>query len=611
MPLFKERDAGQSENRDALKALNDQKLKDNKGETVKESDETQRPVSFEARDENENTAKDEPVKSSNTASDDTVPTSQIAMIADAVRTQARKDFDKAEQEMQAEIERLRLELDKSADAIKEKELQAKDALEKKEAERQQLINIFGMTSGNIPPSALGITSNEDAVITPSTTYITGGSLSRYHCQDLLREYKRIIDKDCNGITVHTPSGETVVHKDLRFADRFYTEHRDALLRGVEAEMQSKGYLRGGIASRDNTTPGDLPSAFLDIASAEGRLTHHEDTIYWQFARRMTDPSISVEQTGRFPRLEYGSIGDSPNDYFLGSSITNLNTNTEALRTSSVPIEIRELGIGKPNTPLKPISISEIITSNSIFDALNAINMRLVKSFNRAEDWIIRSLIHSTSRGGYVSDGQLVETTGEVTTGGQITQKFLSHLYGYMSALQIPKLSDGCYFLTMPPQAFSILRADMIERQRFTDASSVEALTNVMREYHGDSNLKRNTGYQGKIENFHVFLATSYGTGVPGTEGVATETLGGTAVTTRSCYAFGVDTVGVLESMPFTIRQRSENSFGRFSEFIWLQHAGYGALDIDPLRTRQPFETVGDTSSEQLRVLEVRCADVAV
>lgn len=616
MALFKEHDAGQSENRDALKALNKQKIKeqhikDSEGDTFTEADETRRPVSFEARDENENVSKDEPVKLSYTTSEDTVPTSQIAMIADAVRTQARKDFDKAEQDMQAEIERLRLELDKSADAIKEKELQAKDALEKKEAERQQLINIFGMTSGNIPPSALGITSNEDTVAVTSPTYITGGSLSRYHCQDLLREYKRIVEKDCNGITVHTPSGETVVHKDLRFADRFYTEHRDALLRGVEAEMQSKGYLRGGIASRDNTTPGDLPSAFLDIASAEGRMTHHEDTIYWQFARRMTDPSISVEQTGRFPRLEYGSIGDSPNDYFLGSSITNLNTNTEALRTSSVPIEIRELGIGKPNTPLKPISISEIITSNSIFDALNAINMRLVKSFNRAEDWIIRSLIHSTSRGGYVSEGQLVETTGEVVSGGQITQKFLSHLYGYMSALQIPKLSDGCYFLTMPPQAFSILRADMIERQRFTDASSVEALTNVMREYHGDANLKRNTGYQGKIENFHVFLATSYGTGVPGTEGVATETLAGTAVTTRSCYAFGVDTVGVLESMPFTIRQRSENSFGRFSEFIWLQHAGYGALDIDPLRTRQTFETVGDTSSEQLRVLEVRCADVAV
>jgi hypothetical protein len=64
-------------------------------------------------------------------------------------------------------------------------------------------------------------------------------------------------------------------------------------------------------------------------------------------------------------------------------------------------------------------------------------------------------------------------------------------------------------------------------------------------------------------------------------------------------------------MPFTIRQRSENSFGRFSEFIWLQHAGYGALDIDPLRTRQTFETVGDTSSEQLRVLDIRCADIAV
>jgi hypothetical protein len=615
---FTEKDTFKEGNTDAFQALNASKANkivsktEDNAETAVEQD-SNRPATFEARDSKSEGLTEENQDQTNIdlKTSDNVPTSQIAMIADAVRAQTRKQFEDAETEFQAEIERLRLELDKTNEAIVEKEQLAKDALEKKEAERQQLINIFGFTGGNLPASVVSGNATDAVSQTPNIPYITGGSLSRYHCQDLLREYKRIIEKDCNGVTVHTPSGETVVHKDLRFADRFYQDHRDALLRGLEAEMQSKGYLRGGIASRDNTTPGDLPSAFLDIASAEGRQTHHEDTIYWQFARRMTDPSISVEQTGRFPRLEFGSIGDSPNDYFLGSSITALNTNTEALRTSSVPIEIRELGIGKPGTTLKPISISEIITSNSIFDALNAINMRLVKSFNRAEDWIIRSLIHSTSRGGYVSDGQLVETAAEVVSGGQITQKFLSHLYGYMSALQIPKLSDGCYFLTMPPQSFSILRADMIERQRFTDASSVEALTNVMREYHGDSNLKRNTGYQGKIENFHIFLATSYGTGVPGTEGVATETLAGTAVTTRNCYAFGVDTVGVLESMPFTIRQRSENSFGRFSEFIWLQHAGYGALDIDPLRTRQTFETVGDTSSEQLRVLDIRCADIEV
>jgi hypothetical protein len=618
---FTEKDTFKEGNKDAFQALNASKANkivsktEDNAETAVEQD-SNRPATFEARDSKSEGSTEDVQDQTNIdlKTSDNVPTSQIAMIADAVRAQTRKQFEDAETEFQAEIERLRLELDKTNEAIVEKEQLAKDALEKKEAERQQLINIFGFTGGNLPASVVSGNATDAVSQTPNIPYITGGSLSRYHCQDLLREYKRIIEKDCNGVTVHTPSGETVVHKDLRFADRFYQDHRDALLRGLESEMQSKGYLRGGIASRDNTTPGDLPSAFLDIASAEGRQTHHEDTIYWQFARRMTDPSISVEQTGRFPRLEFGSIGESPNDYFLGSSITALNTNTEALRTSSVPIEIRELGIGKPGTTLKPISISEIITSNSIFDALNAINMRLVKSFNRAEDWIIRSLIHSTSRGGYVSDGQLVETAAEVVSGGQITQKFLSHLYGYMSALQIPKLSDGCYFLTMPPQSFSILRADMIERQRFTDASSVEALTNVMREYHGDANLKRNTGYQGKIENFHVFLATSYGTGsptTPGVEGVATETLGSTAVTVRNCYAFGVDTVGVLESMPFTIRQRSENSFGRFSEFIWLQHAGYGALDIDPLRTRQTFETVGDTSSEQLRVLDIRCADIAV
>lgn len=606
---FTERDNRKSTDKqavDAFQALNSKKFTDAK--TEDEAVTTERPATFEARDSDE---ADETVEESITKNaDDAIQTSQISLIANAVRNQTRQEFDGMEKEFNTEIERLRSELDATKDALSEKDKAAKAALEKKEAERQQLIDIFGMSGGdrNILDN---VSNNVSGTASKPSTYVTGGSMSKYHRADLLREYKNIIEKDCNGFTVHTPSGETLVHKDLRPADRFFNQYQDALLHAVEAEVKAAGFLRGGIASRDATTPGDIPSAFLDVASALGRMTHHEDTIYWQFIRRMSDPSISVEQTGRFPRLEFGAIGDSPSDYFLGSAVTALNTSSEALRTSTVPIEIQELGIGKPGTSLKPIGISEIITSNSIFDALGAINMRLVKSYNRAEDWIIRSLIHSTSRGGYVSADQLVETSAEVAGGGQITQKFLSNLYGYMSALNIPKLSDGCYFLTMPAQAYAVLRSDLIDRQRFIAAPDVEALTNVLSEYHGDINMKRNTGYQGKIENFHVFQATSYGTGIAGTEGVATETLNGVSVTTRSCYAFGVDTVGVLESMPFTIRQRSENSFGRSTEFIWLQHAGYGALDVDPLRTKQPFETVGDPASEQLRVLEVRCADLAV
>lgn len=570
------------------------------------------PVDFTSHDSvdsvNTDEASEEPMEVTD-SNDDSLDPDVIQKIADGVRQQTLAAFQAERDELDKQADEQRAKLDELQKELEEKDRVYKDAIANEKAKQKQLTEIFykeGYQAGVMP--VYSVSDN-----TQGTPYIT--RRNRFQDAALLKEYKNTLEK-AGGFTIHTPSGQTLLQKDMREGDRFYKEHRDGILRAVESEMKSKGYLKGGIASRDNTTPGDLPYAFLDIAAAEVRMTHHEDTIYWQFARRMTDPSISVEQTGRFPRLEYGAIGESPDDYFLGSTVTSLQTDTEALRASSVPIEVKELGLGRPGTVLKPISVSEIITSNSIFDAIGAVNIRLGKSFNRGEDHIIRSLIHSTSRGGYVSNDTLVETDAEVAGGGQITQKFLSYLYGYMSAQNIPPLSDGCYFLTMPPQAFAVLRQDLIDRQRFIEAPSVEGILNVMREYHGDANLKRNSGYQGKIEGFHVFQANSYGTGVPGAvgaagEGVETETLNGTAVTTRACYAFGIDTVGVLESMPFTIRQRSENTFGRYSEFIWLQHAGYGALDIDPLRTRLGFETPGDTTSEQLRVFEIKSADLAV
>jgi len=571
-----------------LEALNAKKL--NEKETDSRESDDVKPQEFTARDAHD----EEDAGIEVLAEPSLLEQIKIRMHEDAVSA-----FKEEKDAMDSQIEALREELEATKASLEQQQKDAKDAIERKTAETKQILELFA--SGTKLPL-----SNTDSKSTP---YITGGSLNRYHDADLLKEFNSIRDQS-NGFTVYTPSGDTVTHKDTRQSDKFYSEHRDSILRAVERDMQKHGFLRGGIASRDNTTPGDIPYAFLDVASAEGRMTHHEETIFWQFARRLVDPSLSVEQTGRFPRLELGAVGSTPSDYILGSSVPALQTTTEALRASSVPIEIKELGLGRPGTALQPISISEIITSNSIFDALGAINTRLVKSYNRAEDFFIRSLFGTTTRGGYISNDGLVETAGEVAGGGQITQKFLSNLYGVMSALQIPKL-NGRYMLVLPPQVLAALRQDLIDRQRFIDPSNEAQVTNIFREYYGDANLKRVSGYQGEIEHFYVFESNAYGAGVDGTEGVQTETLNGASVLTRNCYAFGVDAVGVLESMPFTIRSRGENSFGRTTDFIWLAHQGYGALDIDPLRTRAAFESPGDTASEQLRVLEIKSADIAV
>jgi len=570
--------------RDDLRKLNQKKLQKSTDSMEDTTQDALKPSSFKEKD---------------TVEDVDVPeVNHIQQIAEKVREQTLAEFQQERDAFQKsldDLERKRAELEEKIEA----EQQEKARLEQqRKVERDTLLRTF--YQGGTPLVSATV---EDSVATP---YIAGGAMARYRSQDLLKEYTRIVEQDCVSYKTITPMGSQVIQKDYRSADQFYKTHRDHILLALQDDLKKSGYLRGALtsAARDNTTPADIPYAFLDIASAEIRQTHHEETIYWQFARRVNDPSINVEQTGRFPRLEFGAYSDDPLAYELGSSVGSLQEVTEALRASSVPIEIKEYGIGKPGTNLRVISVHEVITANNIFDALTAVNTRLGKSYYRFEDLMIRKLLHSTTRGGYVSEGTLVETAGEVTGGGQITQAFLAYLYGYMSALNIPKLSDGCFFLVLPPQSMAVLRKDIIERERFISAPDFEALTQVMLEYHGETNMKRNSGYQGKIEGFHVFLANSHGVGAPGTEGVATETLNGTAVTTRNCYAFGIDAVGVLESMPFTIRQRKENSFGRTTEFIWLAHQGYGGLDIDPLR-------VGGSSSEQLRVLDIRCADLAV
>lgn len=593
-----------SEERDAISALN-QKKDSHSYDQSSATESGSRPSAFHGRDSSEE-SEDKPSTAETEAPAPKTPredVSKLQMVADGARRQAQEEFKAAQEALQEQLENAQRDAAEAKALAQQKEQDIQKARD--DADRDQELLIKSFYRGRSPLDA--VTEVKDAANSSSKgAPWVSRTYDSFHQSELLKEYNRIIDRDSASFTTYTPNGELIEQKDTRYSDSFYREHRKALMLAVQDEMKTAGYLRGGVTSvgRDNTTPADIPYAFLDIASAEGRLTHHEANIYWQFARRISDPSINVEQTGRFPRHVFGASSTSISDYVLGSSVGSLQTTTESVRANTVPIEILEYGLGKPGTDLMPISVHEVVTSNNIFDAFQAVNRNLVKSYNRFEDLAIRSLLHSTTRGGYVSDDGLVETAAEVTVGGAITEKFLATLYAEMSAQNIPALSDGCYILVMPPQSIAALKKDLLNSVRYVAEPDFERMSALLSEYHGDSGMKRHSGYQGKVGNFHIYQSNSHGVGIPGTEGVQTETLNGVSVTTRNCYAFGIDPVGVIDAMPFTIRQKSEGSYGRKMDFIWISHQGYGALDVDPLR-------VGGSASEQLRVFDIRCSDIAV
>jgi hypothetical protein len=127
------------------------------------------------------------------------------------------------------------------------------------------------------------------------------------------------------------------------------------------------------------------------------------------------------------------------------------------------------------------------------------------------------------------------------------------------------------------------------------------------EYMGKVN-----GYKGRVRGFHCFESTNISSGLPGSPGVQTETLGGTPVITRSSFAFGADALGMAESMPMEIRESDDTDFGRMRALIWKIHANATGLDVDPNRTLLPNEVARAVGSEeQLRVYEVRSSTTKV
>jgi hypothetical protein len=526
----------------------------------------------------------------------------LIAIASGQRRQVEAEYSATIKDLRDQIAHVQSELDQQKEEKARIEQQSKDAIAANER-KLRLIQAASssMGFGDYIPGLIDSTSNvSSSYIAPSS--MRGGISDR----DAVREFTRICDDSSATprAMVASPRGSVEVQVDTRHLDEFTLENQAALRKGWEKYAKDKlGLLRGStvsiVESAAPTGFSNIPPAFLTFLSTEMRLTHMKRFVLWQFCNNRVNVGIPPGQTASIPRVLLLEEGDVPSDWHLMPGVP-LTDQRQPLNATSEPIFIRENGVGKDGK-VRPVAIPEFLTAYSLIDLLRVLRERLRYNYEYFEDLSISNLWFQSTITAYNNGGNLVLTPAAVTAGGegQMSLNFLGSLAAYMAdELRIPPY-DECYGLVLNTTQLEQLLRDPKLDQRWYEGSPVTELTNYLSMETGQQ-MGRVSGYIGMLSNFHIFRQNTFGVGNPGALGVQTETLGGTAVTTQTAFAFGMGTVGRAQALPFTIREIIVND-QRSRDFYWLSHEGFGALDVDPALS----------PGQQARVVQVRTSKTPV
>ena len=407
----------------------------------------------------------------------------------------------------------------------------------------------------------------------------------------------------------TASGAVYVSYDMAEINHYAKQHKQQLIRDLESWGKAQGLLqgRGRISTDAITTIGNIPGGFLDVLSAIMRSNNRPGFIFWQFPVTRINFDKGLGDNVQIPRAAFLPAIANPDARKLsgGGSFITINSQNQNIQTGVVNAEIEEWGLGKDST-CPPVGIPAFVQAYSMIDLMSILDRNLWYDYYSWEDVKIRSLWSPTSRVVYNKNGAVVETAISLVAGddGTMTEQFLNALYGYMRSAQIPTYMDGCYGLAANSLSITQFKNDLGEKFAPASDANLRDLTNILNPVMiGSGEVDKVTGYVGKYCNFHIFDSNAFGCGAPGTEGVQTETLGGTSTATRSSYAFGADTIGRGIGSEVDIRKDTNDDFQRLNRFIWRAEEGYTALDVDSVG-------YNDTSAvpQQLRVIEVRVSD---
>ncbi len=410
----------------------------------------------------------------------------------------------------------------------------------------------------------------------------------------------------------TGRGNSYYHTDTTELDRYVRQNRAQVIREMDAWGRKHGLFQGGrktVVTEAATTIPDIPGGFLEVLSALMRTDHRPGYVFWQLINTRVEFDKGMGDTIQIPRAAYQPPPGSPDDRLLsgGGTFARTVNDGQNISTGIVPAQIQEWGLGK-DANSAPIEIPSFVSAYSIIDLMQVLERNLMYDYYSWEDLKIRSLWSPTSRIVYNNNDAVTTAPGDVAAGsvGILTRGFLTNLYAEMQSNLTPTLPDGCYFLVLHTKALAQLQNDFDKYWNPPTPNDLQQFVNMFNYsmYEGDS--ARVSGYHGQHCNFHIFATNSFSLGAPGTEGVQTETLGAGAITTRTSYAAGVDSIGRGIGTPMEIRKDTNDDFQRLGRYIWRSEEGFVAMDVDPVG-------YNDTSTvpQQLRVFQVRTTDLEV
>lgn len=553
----------------------------------------------------------------------TLTETQLRQFIDNGIRQASAENEIKAQETRRQMEELEKRLQDSADRAAEREAELVRKIEEERKQRDTIARVFSEFGYN--PEGIG-TANHNAGIgdrvpagvAPQQAYIaplsTRGGISP---RDALREYQRICD-DAVAMERKLITTATGAYKQRnpRCLDQFFKNNRQVLREAMQDMASKVGLLQGRSGYWNGkdapTTFANFPVALQEYLSQVVRIEHSARFVLWQFCNKTIATGIPINQTVLVPRVRHLNIGTTSADWRLTPGTATVGTR-QNLSGNAISVPILEWGMGKDAT-IEPLGIHELVNQVTILDIEQLVQQRIGYNYGMWEDLLLFEILLSTTVAVYNNGGSVVTAAADVAAngGGQVTMDFLGALRARMTNDKVPPLEDGCYIFVGTPDHFAPLESDMASKNQYADAANVEGLTNMLALKTRQEYMGRVQGYKGKVRGFHLFESTNISSGVAGTPGAQTETLGGVSVTTRSGFAMGADAVGMAEAMPMEIRESDDTDFGRMRSLIWKTHANMTGLDVDPSRTILSNEVARPVGGEeQLRVYEVRASTVKV
>ncbi|MEG3875798.1 hypothetical protein QT972_00240 [Microcoleus sp. herbarium7] len=539
----------------------------------------------------------------------TVTESQLKMLIDGGVRQSTSQFQQQLAQATQQIENLKSQQDAIADAAQTEKSKLEAELEAEKQQRDRLSRVFSQF-GYAPPDG-----DRASFLAPQTFISPMANRAGISPKDAVREYERRCNDDDSSKAryIATPTGY-YKQRNSKYVDSWFLQNRQALREGMDALARQTGLLEGRYGSGKDapTTFANFPVALREYLSQVVRIEHSPRFVLWQFCNKTIYTGVPVNQTCEVPRVRHLNEGTTSSDWRLTPGIPTVGTR-QNLTGNNMSVPILEWGMGKDVT-IEPLGIHELVNAVTILDIENLVQQRIGHNYGKWEDTLLFEILLSTTAVVYNSNNSVVTTAAAVAAGGggQLTMNFLGSLRAHMATRLVPPLDDGCFVFIGTPDHFAPLESDMAEKNAFADSANIEGLTNMLALKTGQEYSGKQLGYKGKVRGFHLYESTNISSGAAGTPGAQTETIGGSAQTTRSGFAFGADAIGMAEAMPMEIRESGDTDFGRMRSLIWKTHANATGLDVDPARTLLPNEVARPVGAEeQLRVFEVRCLTVAV